>query len=126
MIRLLMVDDDRDLAEIIKLKLETKDFSVTTTDVPQVGLRLAQENRPDIVLLDINMPGMSGIEFVQQLNAADAEKKIKIVLFSSMLAGGGKDGGALTRGQFGISETIDKATDLDELANRLKQVVESN
>ncbi len=65
--RVLLVDDDADLREALRTHLELSGYAVIEAREGAEALRLLVEERPDVVLLDIMMPGLSGIGFLQRL-----------------------------------------------------------
>jgi DNA-binding response OmpR family regulator len=67
--RILVVDDDVALVELVAGALTDMGFDVISAHHGGDGLMLADVNKPDIVLLDVRMPGMSGVEVLQQLRA---------------------------------------------------------
>lgn len=64
---MLVIDDDKDLAFMLKSQLERKDYKVVTASDGREGLQKAYQVRPDLVLLDLMMPGMDGWEVCQRL-----------------------------------------------------------
>ena len=65
--RILVIDDDRGFLTLMKLVLERYEFTVITAQDGQEGLRKARETTPDLILLDIMMPGIDGWDTCQQL-----------------------------------------------------------
>jgi two-component system response regulator RegX3 len=65
--RILIVEDDDGIRETLKYHLTTAGYAVTEARDGAVGLRLARTSRPDLVLLDLMLPGMSGMEFCRAL-----------------------------------------------------------
>jgi two-component system response regulator RegX3 len=63
----LIIEDERELAELVSLYLEREGISVTCTESAEAGLSLFSSNQFDLILLDINLPGMDGFEFLQQI-----------------------------------------------------------
>ena len=63
----LAVDDEAGILRLIKLELSTQGFRVVTAAGGEEALRVAEEQRPDIALLDIVMPEMSGLEVMRRL-----------------------------------------------------------
>ena len=51
--KILIIEDDLDFASVVKLTLESKDYSVTAIDNPEEGIRKAKEERPDLIILDV-------------------------------------------------------------------------
>lgn len=73
MMRILVVDDEPGLREVIRVILEEHGYTVDTGVNGRDGLRLLQQTRPDLVLTDISMPDMEGIEFLKALRSSEPE-----------------------------------------------------
>jgi len=65
--KVLIVDDEQDILEFLSYNLEKEGFEVDTAENGKVGVEKAKKNNPDIVLLDVMMPEMDGIEACRQL-----------------------------------------------------------
>jgi two-component system response regulator RegX3 len=65
--RILIVEDDDGIRETLKYHLTSAGYAVTEARDGAIGLRLARTSRPDLVLLDLMLPGMSGMEFCRAL-----------------------------------------------------------
>jgi CheY-like chemotaxis protein len=70
-LRILVVDDNQDSAISMTLLLELQGHEVHVAHAGQTALRVATDKRPDVILLDIGMPGMNGYEVARQLRAQD-------------------------------------------------------
>jgi CheY-like chemotaxis protein len=68
-LRILVVDDNQDSACSMTLLLELQGHEVQVAHAGQTALKMAHESRPDVILLDIGMPGMNGYEVARQLRA---------------------------------------------------------
>ena len=75
----LIVDDSRVIRKVSRHILETLGFSVEEAENGQEGLNKCMESMPDVVLLDWNMPVMTGIEFITQLRQRDGGDSPKVV-----------------------------------------------
>ena len=82
--RVLLIEDEPTLAQSIELMLRSEKFDVTLAALGEDGLSLAREGAHDIVLLDLNLPDMSGYDVLQTLRRA---KVATPVLILSGLAG---------------------------------------
>ena len=71
--RILVVDDDPAVTSLLKRGLSYEGFVVDTASSGEEGLRIARERPPDLVILDIMMPGLDGMEVLKRLRAADPE-----------------------------------------------------
>lgn len=85
--KILVVDDDPDIVESIKLVLEANSYEVITSGDAEDGLARARSDKPDLILLDIMMPeGTEGFQFVWDLRADrdPAVKAIPIVVLTAI------------------------------------------
>jgi two-component system alkaline phosphatase synthesis response regulator PhoP len=67
--KILLVDDEPDILEILEFNLRKEGFEVATAENGQEGLKMAKEMKPDLIVLDIMMPIMDGVEVCRQLRA---------------------------------------------------------
>jgi len=74
--RALIVDDDPAIRSVLKRGLAYQGFAVDTANSGAEALSVARERYPDVVILDVMMPGLNGIEVLERLRAADAQLPI--------------------------------------------------
>jgi len=74
--RILAIDDDTSVTSVLKRGLSYEGFAVDTANAGAEGFSLAREHYPDLVILDIMMPAMDGLEVLQRLRTADAHLPI--------------------------------------------------
>jgi DNA-binding response OmpR family regulator len=79
MARILVVDDEPDSVELLKEFLSTKGYDVITASSGEMALRKAKEERPHLILLDVRMPGMSGLDVLRQIRETDKEVGVIMV-----------------------------------------------
>jgi len=77
--RVLVVDDNVDLADVLKLVLEDAGHEVQIADSAASALALARQAPPDIVLCDLGLAGVSGHEVARELRHADATRHVRLV-----------------------------------------------
>ncbi len=83
MIKVVMIDDEVDLCMIVKDNLEAAgSFMVVTHNKPETAEEIIKRENPDVILLDIVMPGRSGSDIIRSLKADPATKKIPIIVVS--------------------------------------------
>jgi len=82
MYSVLIVEDDLQLAKIIKRILESKDFVVTLVEDGNEALKLIKENNYDFYLIDINIPGVNGLELVKYIRELKEEGNILMITAS--------------------------------------------
>lgn len=83
-IRILLVEDDEFLAGMYVAKLDLEDFTVSHANDGEKGLKLAMEEKPDIILLDIILPKMSGFDVLKDLKVDPQTKDIPVVLLTNL------------------------------------------
>jgi CheY-like chemotaxis protein len=83
MAKVLVVDDDRIVAEMYRLALSRAGHEVEIANDGVAALKAASTNRPDIVFLDIRMPEMDGIEVLRNLGSVNSTRSIPVVMLSN-------------------------------------------
>jgi len=83
-IRLLIVEDDKFLRDLIVQKLQKEGFATIEALDGEEGLKLAKENLPDLVLLDLILPGLDGFEVLRQIKADPNTKLIPVIVLSNL------------------------------------------
>jgi two-component system phosphate regulon response regulator PhoB len=81
--RILVIEDEADIAEVLRLNLAAEGYSVTLAADGPGGLGRARELRPDLVLLDLMLPGLSGLDVCRQLRADARSADIPIVMVTA-------------------------------------------
>ncbi|HTY40168.1 MAG TPA: response regulator [Candidatus Paceibacterota bacterium] len=119
---ILIVDDEPSFAEIFSIKLNTAGFRVEIATNGELGVRKAKEIKPDLVLMDVQMPVMNGVEAIQALRNDPETKDQKVVFLTNM---GDSLPGGLEADQRGASDMgalgyIRKTDDLDNLLTTIK------
>ena len=79
-----MADDEPDILNLTKLMLEQEGYLVTTASDGEETLRKAEAEMPDIILLDIVMPGKTGLEVCKILKAKRKTRDIPVVMFTAL------------------------------------------
>lgn len=82
-VQVLFIEDDPTVAQMYKLKLELDGYRVTMAKDGEEGLRLATENPPDIIFLDIRLPKMDGFAVLEALRATEQTKEVPVVILSN-------------------------------------------
>jgi CheY-like chemotaxis protein len=82
--KILVVDDNLDTRELTHLHLTTEGFSVVVASDGREGLYLAGAERPDLIITDISMPGLDGVEMVKQVRQQSELKNIPILVLTAM------------------------------------------
>src|SRR3979490_2410926 len=77
--RVLLIEDDSSIAQSIELMLKSESFNVYTTDLGEEGVDLGKLYDYDIILLDLNLPDMSGYEVLRPLRVSKVKTRILIL-----------------------------------------------
>ena len=117
-LRVLVVDDEADFLETIVKRLQRRKIDACGVDGGKKALDLVENERFDVVVLDILMPGMDGIETLKLL------KKKKPFIEVIILTGHGSVESGLQGMQFGAFDYIMKPAELDELLEKIQQAYE--
>ncbi len=81
--RLLIIEDEPDLQELLRYNLVREGFEVSCTDRGEVGLEMVRRALPDLVVLDLMLPGMDGLEVCRALRADPATAAIPVVMVTA-------------------------------------------
>ena len=79
----LVADDDDDILLLVTMRLQRDGFIVISARNGEDALALAQQQRPDIAVLDIGMPGLDGIEVLERIRADDELKGMRVLLLTA-------------------------------------------
>ena len=77
---ILVIEDDKSLSRIIILKLKDFGYKVLASEDAEGAFEILQKNKPDLIWLDIYLPGMNGLEFLEHLRKNPETKDIKVVI----------------------------------------------
>lgn len=122
MAHILVVDDDPDIVQILKLTLKSRGYDVSTAGDGEEGLRMIRAARPDLLLLDLMMPRMSGLEVVRRLRENPETRDIPIIVLSAIGEKTGKPEEFWRLG-LGTDDFISKPFDQTALLGRIECVL---
>lgn len=114
--RVLLVDDDVELVDMLKQYLEGEGFTVATAHDGEKGLKLALAGQHDIAVLDVMMPGWSGIEVLARLRT---QSHLPVI----MLTARGDDADRIVGLELGADDYVPKPCTPRELAARLRAIL---
>jgi CheY-like chemotaxis protein len=116
---ILVAEDSHTVQAMVSSRLERSGYDVLATDNGSDALRLAQEHRPALVILDIEMPGMTGVEVTRRLRADDGTRGIPVILLTSR----DQDADVAAGYAAGASEYITKPFSPQELQSRVESLL---
>ena len=115
MTKLLVIDDERPILEILKISLGVEGYDIMTAESGDEGLKIFKDKGPKLVLTDIKMPGMDGIEVLKKIKGMDNEAEVIVV------TGHGDMDSAIAALQYGASDFITKPIKDEVLMLALKR-----
>ena len=116
--KVLLVDDEEDFVRVLAERLEVRGLEVHTANRGQKAVEMVGQHGFDIVVLDLAMPGMDGLETLREIKAHDPD--IEIV----MLSGKGSMRSGIDAIKFGAEDFLEKPVDLAVLLNKIEEAKE--
>jgi len=117
----LVVDDDRSLVKSVKYHLEHKGYSISVAYDGDQALEVIENQRPDLIVLDIIMPNKDGYEVIKTLKSNPENAELPIVLMTGIEI----DGGRVKALSVGASEYITKSGDFNKLYEAIDNILDS-
>lgn len=84
MTKIAIIEDDQAISQMYRFKFEAEGYDVQTAENGKLGLELAESLKPDIILLDLMMPEMTGDEMLAKMRATTWGKDIKVIILTNM------------------------------------------
>ena len=82
-IRVLLIEDETDMVEAVRIRLEANDYEVITASDGPEGLNKARTAKPDLIILDVMLPKMDGFTVCRMLKFDEKYNKIPIIMFTA-------------------------------------------
>jgi two-component system alkaline phosphatase synthesis response regulator PhoP len=118
--RILVVDDEPNIVQTLKDRLEMNEYSVETASNGEEGLRIAQEKNPDMILLDVIMPIMDGHEMLEKLRQVEWGQEISVIMLTAR-----SQAQDIARARAcNIDDYIIKPFDLSELLEKIENILQ--
>lgn len=116
--KILLIDDEPDILRVLSMSLRADGYEVLTAESGEAGLAVFDAQVPDIVLVDIKMPGINGIEVLQEIKAKESFSEVIII------TGHGDIDNAVEALKYGASDFINKPVRDESLAVALQRASE--
>jgi DNA-binding NtrC family response regulator len=115
--KILLIDDDELVLVMMRNALEDEGYQVlSTADGPQ-GIAIYKDQRPDLVLLDIGLPTVSGLEVLKEIRSFDSKARVIVV------SGYGAPDSVSSAVRFGAWDFVEKSIPLDELLRKIRNAL---
>jgi two-component system, OmpR family, alkaline phosphatase synthesis response regulator PhoP len=118
--RILLVDDEKDFVAMLLIRLEASGYEVLTAYDGEQGLNLAREQKPDLILLDLMLPGMDGYKVCRMLKFDEEYSSIPIIMLTARTQEEDKLKGAQMKADMYMDKPFDDNELLQNIENLLK------
>jgi CheY-like chemotaxis protein len=118
-VKILVVDDEPDLVSTVEYRLKFANCNVVTASNGQEGLERAAAEKPDLILLDTNMPGMNGHQMLEHLRADPALKHTPVIMLTARC----EPQDIAAASARGISDYVTKPFDFAQLMDKIHTVL---
>lgn len=119
-LKILVADDDFQILSLVAGRAKKLSSNIVEAHDGEEALALAKKHRPDLVVLDVMMPGLSGWEVCRAIREEEGLEGTRIL----MLTGIGERLNAMTSPLYGADDFLDKPFDFDELDARMRDLLE--
>lgn len=118
-IKVLVVDDEKNLRDVLQAELSAADFIVAAAEDGDAAFALLEKNEYDVLLLDLNMPGLGGIEVLKRIKSSDIPIEVVILTANATIPS------AVEAMKLGAYDYLRKPFELDELEAVIKKASEA-
>jgi len=84
MTKIAIIEDDQVINQMYRMKFEAAGFDVSAASDGEAGIALVEKFKPDIILLDLQMPRMGGAEALEHIRAHDESKKTPVIILTNL------------------------------------------
>ena len=113
--KILIIDDEPDIVETMKCRLEFCKYKVVTADNGEEGLKKAASEKPDLILLDTNMPVLNGHQMLKRLRNDPELKNIPVIMCTALC----ESQDIATASAYGITDYVTKPFDYAQLIEKI-------
>jgi two-component system phosphate regulon response regulator PhoB len=117
--KILAIDDEEDILELVRYNLSREGFQVICASTGEEALKIAQDEGPELIVLDLMLPGIDGLEVMKRLKAAPPTQSIPVV----MLTAKGEEADIVTGLELGADDYVTKPFSPRILSARVKAVL---
>lgn len=119
-----IIDDEKEVCELLRLTLETRNYTVKTGNNGETALAMIKDKKPDLLILDLKMPIMNGYEVINILKTQKEYSDIPIMVLTIITKGSTKSDEDWKR-SLEIEDFITKPFDPLEILNRVKKILDT-
>jgi len=116
---ILIVDDEQDILELIEYNLKNEGYSILTAQAGEQAIKIAKQSLPDLIVLDLMLPGIDGLEVTRYLRSTEQTRDMPIV----MLTAKGEESDIITGLELGANDYISKPFSPKVLVARIRAIL---
>jgi len=116
---ILVIEDEEDIRELVRYNLEQENFSVSEAESGEAGLKAATQKKPDLILLDLMLPGKDGLQICRELKRDKTKRDIPVVMMTAR----GEESDIVTGLELGAEDYIVKPFSPKVMVARVKAVL---
>ncbi|NQV04099.1 MAG: response regulator [Candidatus Omnitrophica bacterium] len=117
--KILVIDDEEDMQKLLKIRFEQDNFTVITAGDGDIGAKTAEQEMPDLIILDIMMPKVDGYSCLKEIRKLPKTKDIPVLMLSGKEEEKVRDLFAFQK----ISGYMEKPFELDNLVAKVKEIL---
>ena len=117
--KIMVVDDEPDVVRLVEFILQKEGFEVVTASDGRTGLSLLDEEKPDLIILDIMMPLMDGMEVLRQIRSHRTTSRVPVIMLTAKTASVTVDEAR----QLWVSDYVMKPFDPERLVVKVKKAL---
>jgi two-component system, OmpR family, alkaline phosphatase synthesis response regulator PhoP len=117
--QILIVEDEEDIRELVRYNLERENFSVSEAESGEAGLKAVAQKKPDLILLDLMLPGKDGLQICRELKQNAGSRGIPVVMMTAR----GEESDIVTGLELGAEDYVVKPFSPKVLVARVKAVL---
>ncbi len=117
--KILIIDDDDLIREVVKIALSHAQFEALAIEEPKLAQTVVRQSKPDLILLDLYMPEINGLELLRRLRADAATKDIPVIVFT----GSGEKIDQVVAEDAGAYEYVRKPVSGEALIAKIRKVL---
>ncbi len=118
--KILLVEDEQEIVEMIQMALEARGYEVMAAYDGSEGLRMATEKKPDLILLDIIMPGLNGYQVCRELKNHPSTRETPIIYLTAK----GQETDKFWGFETGAAEYIVKPFEMGDLIEKMEEALQ--
>jgi len=117
--QVLIIEDEEDIRELVRYNLERENFAVAEAESGEAGLKAVAQKKPDLILLDLMLPGKDGLQICRELKQSNATRDIPVVMMTAK----GEESDIITGLELGAEDYVVKPFSPKVLVARVRTVL---